>query len=99
MRSAEPNRNSDDGLGEFGLAGAGRPGEQKDADRLAGIVEAGLEHGDAIDDRPDRLVLAEHARIEEFAHRREIELLPGIENRQRQAGELRQRFQNAGAAR
>ena len=82
------------GFGELGLAGAGRPGEQKDADRLARIVEAGLEHGDAIDDRTDRLVLAEHPRIEEFAHCREVELLPGVENRQRQAGELRQRFQN-----
>ena len=82
-------------LGELGLAGAGRTGEQKDADRLVGIVQAGLEHGDAVDDRVDRLVLADHARGEEIAHRFEVELLPGVEDRDRQAGELRQRFQHA----
>ena len=50
MRSTEPNRNSATRLGELGLAGAGRAGEQEHADRLAGIVEAGLQHGDAVDD-------------------------------------------------
>ena len=56
MRSTEPNRYSAMRLRKLGLAGAGRAGEQEHADRLARIVEAGLEHGDAIDDgtRPPR---------------------------------------------
>ena len=78
-----------DRLGELGLAGAGRPGEQKHADRLVGIVQPGLEHGDARDHGLDRFVLADHACSEKVADRLEIELLPGVEHRDRQAGELR----------
>ena len=58
-----------DCLGELGLAGAGRAGEQKHPDRLVGIVQPGLEHGDAVDHRLDRLVLTDHARGEEIADR------------------------------
>ena len=64
-RSSEPNRYSADGLGELGLAGAGRAREQEHADRLAGIVQPGLEHGDAIDHALDGFVLADHAAGEE----------------------------------
>ena len=74
-RSTEPNRYSATRLGELGLAGAGRPREQEHADRLAGIVEARLEHGDAVDDgaRPPRPGRS-RAR-EEVADRGEVDAL------------------------
>jgi hypothetical protein len=46
-------------LGDFGLADAGRAGEQEGADRLARIAEAGARHLDRLGQRVDGLVLAE----------------------------------------
>ena len=46
------------------------------------------------DDRLDRFVLPDDARREKIAHCFEVELFPGVEDRDRQAGELRQRLQN-----
>ena len=65
--------------------------EQEHADRLAGIVQAGLEHGDAVDDGADRLVLADDAAREVGADRGEVDALVAVEDRDGQAGELRQR--------
>ena len=75
-------------LGELGLAGAGRAGEQEHADRLAGIVEARLQHGDAVDDGADRLVLADDARGKIAAHGGEIDALAVVEDAGRQPREL-----------
>ena len=91
MRSTEPNRYSATRLGELGLAGAGGAGEQEHADRLAGIVEAGLEHGDALDDGRDGLVLADDAAREVVPDRAEIDALLVVEDRHRQPRELGQR--------
>src|SRR5690349_5102544 len=37
-------------LGQLGLAGTRRAREQQNADRLTGVVEACLQHGDTLDD-------------------------------------------------
>ena len=66
-------------------------GKQEHADRLAGIVEAGLEHGDALDDGRDGLVLADDAGGEVVPDRGEVDALVVVEDRDRQARELGQR--------
>src|SRR3984893_16685389 len=78
------------GLRKLGLSGPGRPGEEQYADRPARIIQAGLEHGNAIDDALDGLVLAHDAAREEAAHRLEINALLVVENGWGQARELRQ---------
>ena len=40
----------------FGLADAARPDQQEDADRLAGIVQAGPRGADALADHVERMV-------------------------------------------
>src|SRR6185312_4019761 len=81
-------------LGELGLAAPGGAGKQKHRNRFVGIVEAGLEHRDTRDHRLDGFVLADHPGGKKIAHRAEIELLLGVEDRNRQAGELRKRLEN-----
>ncbi len=49
---------------DFGLAHAGRTGEQEVADRLVGIAEARSRHLDRRCERFDRLVLTEHDHLE-----------------------------------
>src|ERR1700726_370958 len=78
------------GLRKLGLSGPGRPGEEQYADRPARIIQAGLEHGNAIDDALDGLVLAHDAAREEAAHRLEVNALLVVENGWGQARELRQ---------
>jgi hypothetical protein len=58
---------------------------------LAAVVEAGFEHGDALDDRGHGLVLADDALGEVAAHRGEIDALPVVQHRRREARELRER--------
>src|ERR1019366_5258602 len=54
------------------------------------------EHGDAVDDARHRLVLAAHAAGEKLADRREVEAFIGVQNRDRQAGELGQGLEHVG---
>ena len=46
------------GLGDLGLAGAGRPGEEEDADRTGRVGDPGLQHRHPFDQAVDRLLLA-----------------------------------------
>ena len=49
---------------DLGLADAGRAAEQEAADRLLRVAEARARHLDRRDERVDRLVLAEHDRLQ-----------------------------------
>ena len=80
-----------DALGKLRLAGAGGAREQEHADRLVGVVEARLQHGDAVDDRRHRLVLADDAAREVGADRGEVDALVAVEDGDGQARELGQR--------
>ena len=77
-------------LGELRLAGTRRAREQQYANRLAGIVEARLQHGDTLDDGRDGLVLADHPGAEVGPDLAEVDALLIVEDADRQAGQLRQ---------
>ena len=89
IRSTEPNKNSETALASSVLPVPVGPASRNTPIGLFGIVQAGLEHGDPCDHGLDRFVLADYARSKEIADRLEVELLPGVEHRDRQAGELR----------
>ena len=86
-------------LRQFGLAGAGGAGEEEDADRLGGVDQARLQHGDAVDHRADGLVLADHPLGEVGAHGGEVERGGVAEDVRRQAGHLRDRLDHLSDAR
>jgi hypothetical protein len=76
------------------LSRAGRPCEQKDAERPVRIDESGFEHGDAIDDATNRLFLPYHAGREKLPHNLQIQRLVGIEQSDGKPGQLRDRAPN-----
>jgi len=77
------------GLGQLGLAGARRAGEQEDADRLGRVGQPGLEHGDAVDHGGDGLVLSHHPRGEIGADGGKVDRRAVVEDVGGKAGHLR----------
>ena len=57
-----------EGLGQLGLADAGRAQEDERADRALGILQAGPGAADGLGDDVDRLLLADHALVERLLH-------------------------------
>ena len=92
MRSTEPNRYSATVLASSVLPVPVGPANRNTPIGLPGSLRPGLEHGDAVDDGADRLVLADDAaRRSSSRIGGEIDALLVVEDRDRQAGELRQR--------
>ena len=76
----------------FGLADAGRPREQIAADRLLRIAQAGARQLDRRRQRLDRLVLAEHHRLEVAIEIAQHLLVAGIDRLDRDPRHLGDHF-------
>ena len=59
------------GLGQLGLADAGRPEEEERALRLVGIAQSGARAHDGVGDRVDRFILADDAFVQPFGQRQQ----------------------------
>src|SRR5581483_1394246 len=75
---------------DFGLTGTGGTGKEEYPNWTQWVGEAGLQHGDAIDQAADGFGLTHHARGKERLQRVGIEPLVLVEDRARQSGYLRQ---------
>ena len=80
-----PEQELGEGLRDLGLAGAGRPQEEEDAERPRRVRQPRLDHRHAVDDTADRVGLLEDARLEERPHILETQGHVGVEKRERQA--------------
>ena len=77
------------GLGELGLADAGRPEEDERADRPPRVLDAGAGADDGVGDQLDRLVLADHALVEDLLQAQQLVALALDQAGDRDAGPAR----------
>ena len=83
-------------LRDLRLPRAGRADEEEDAERTGRVVEPGLDHRDALDDRLDGFRLREHPCLEEGPHLVQAQRGVRIEHRERQAGRRGERREHVG---
>src|SRR5262249_51856990 len=81
-------------LGKLRFPCPGWTGKQEYADRPLGIAQAGFEHSDPVDHACDRLLLADDPFRKEFPNGTKVDAFFVVQDRYRQAGELRQRLQD-----
>ncbi len=77
------------GLGELGLADAGRPEEDERTDRAAGVLDTGAGPDDRVRDQAHRLVLADHPAVQDLVEPQQLVALAFDQTGDRNAGPLR----------